>query len=143
MLYMERPTPGQFSQSFLSLQLQLRTLLEGSGGNASIEFLDSLSKLGKLEQDVVLSVFQKVIERIASGSQRVFTEEDKIAKDFEDNLYKDIMTAMSEAASVKNLNGKRLEVLQGGQKKKDKKAPIDLSKVRKSRSNTQIKPVLN
>jgi hypothetical protein len=144
---MDKGNTGYFSQAFLSLQLQIRTLLEGSGGSQSIEFLDALSQLGNKEQEIVLGVFQKVVERIAKNPNRLFTNADNAAKKFEDELYNDIMSAMSDAAAVKNISGKRLEVLEGGRsiKRTSKQNSVARRRISKSRRAQceYLKPVLN
>lgn len=138
---MDKKNPGHFSQAFLSLQLQIRTLLEGSGGNLTIEFLDSLSQLGKKEQEIIIKSFQKVVERLAQSSNRLVSDADKEAKAFEDALYQDIVKAMTEAGALKEVKGKRLEVLQGGRNiRRRVSSPIIKTK---RLQNSHLKPVLN
>ena len=133
---------GIFSQSFMSLQIQLKTLLEGSGGNSSIELLDALSKLGKHEQEVVINSFLVVINKIANGEKRYLTDEDYSQKEMEDNLYSEIVCAMSEAAKVQNIGGRRLEVLEGGKRARKSKPLFQISSATRAKK-LGLKPVIN
>ena len=109
---MPKKPQGLVSQSLFSLQLQLKTLLEGAGGEDSIEFLDSLSELTNSEQKIVLRVFNRVVEKIRTGDSRLNTEEDQELKAFEENLYNDIISSFEQTTTA---NGKlHLEVLDGG-----------------------------
>ena len=146
LLTMSEKSGGNFSSSLLSLQLQLKTLLEGAGGDAALKFLDTLSALNQSEQKLALSIFTKVIEQIKNGEQRLCTKEDKVLHDFEENLYKDILSSMREAAN----EGERhtIEVIDGGRsracngKNSGTKTPIDLAEARRLR-RAKHKPLLN
>ena len=126
---MTKKYDGGFSANFFSLELQIKTLLEGAGGDNAIALLDALSQLNGLEQEVALSIFTRAINRIATGESRLVTEEDRALKDFEESLYKDILDAIKEAA--KTTGTTRFEVLRGG--KSPRKTPINLSEARKAR----------
>jgi hypothetical protein len=140
--YMSNKKEGLFTQSLRSLEIQLKTLFYGSGNENSLEFLDSLSNLGIAEQEILLKYFTSVIDRILQGDKRYFTESDTEQKKIEDDLYSEIVSGMNAAAKIPLLDGKRLEVLEGGKNSKKNKVLIDLSSARKSRKN-QSKPVLN
>ena len=143
--FMSSRPPGYFSTSFSSLQLQLRMLLEGSGGERTINFLDTLAQLGRDEQEFVLRAFSGVIDKIVSGEKRFFTSDDIAQKEMEDELYKEIIAAMGDAAESKDLVGKRLEVLRGGKRElnggKSKKRLIDFQEAKRSRKGSS-KPIL-
>lgn len=133
---------GLFSQSLKSLEIQLKTLFYGSGNENSIAFLDSLSHLGILEQEMVLKQFTGIVERILNGDKRFLSPIDIEQKKIEEELYQEIVSGMTAAAKIPNLEGKRLAVLEGGKNPHKNKQLIDLSQVRKNRKNP-LKPVLN
>lgn len=138
--FMSNRPPGYLSTSLSNLQLQLRMLLEGCGGDRAVNFLDTLSQLGKEEQEFVLQTFTAVIEKILSGEKRFFTSDDIAQKEMEDELYKDIIAAMGDAAASKDIGGKRLEVLRGGKaivnRQKSDKRLIDFDKAKRSKKNS-------
>ncbi|MFM1848449.1 MAG: hypothetical protein RL417_1923 [Pseudomonadota bacterium] len=124
---------GSFSKNFLSLQLQLETLLEDVGGDRAVEVLDSLSQLSGSEQKLVLGVFDRVIKRIAAGSERLVSNDDRRMKEFEDSLYSDIVSAI-ESSSGEAPRGRLIEVLDGGKTPKQAdRTPISLDDARKAR----------
>ena len=111
---------GVFSAGLFSLQLQLKNLLEGTGGDHALLLLDTLAKMSASEQKVALDVFTRVLERVAAGEQRLFTDGDLALKEFEDNLYNDIVSAMDEASKPPSLQtakastSGKFSVLDGG-----------------------------
>ncbi len=124
---------GAFSKNFLSLQLQLETLLEDVGGERAVEMLDSLAQLSGSEQKVVLAAFDRVIKRIAAGSDRLISNDDKRMKEFEEGLYSDIVAAI-QSATGEAPRGKLIEVLDGGKTPKQAdRTPINLEEARKAR----------
>lgn len=124
---------GSFSKNFLSLQLQLETLLEDVGGERTVEMLDALSQVSGSEQKVLLGVFERVIKRVAAGTERLISNDDKRLKEFEDSLYSDIVSAI-QAASGEAPRGKLIEVLDGGKSPKQvDRTPINLDEARKAR----------
>lgn len=143
MFIMSEQGKGTFSASLLSLQLQLKTLLEDAGGDQAVEFLNTISNLHQSEQKVVLDVFTSILNRIMSGDQRLLTEGDLARKEFEDALYSDILSAMRDAAQ--EASNKRLSVVSGGKTPKVKRiarSPISLCEARKSRKSSD-KQLLN
>lgn len=135
-LAMSKTGDGDFSKNLFSLQLQLETLLEGSGGKKTIEFLDALSQLSKTEQDIALRIFRNVADKLAIGEKRIMSDQDKELKKFEDDLYDDIIAYLEAQPS---LTKTKLRVIDGGMARKPRpNSLINLSEVRKSRS----KPVL-
>lgn len=121
---------GSFSANLVSLELQVKTLLEGTGGSHAIALLDALSHLSGLEQEVALAAFTRVIERIASSGERIMSKDDHLLKEFEENLYREILDAMREAATNSRT---RLEVVNGGKQLSLPKKPINLAEARKNR----------
>lgn len=127
---------GDFSRNLLSLQLQLETLLEGAGGDKTIEFLDALSQLSKVEQEIALRIFRNVAYKLAVGEKRIMSEQDKELKQFEDQLFEDIVAYIEKEPSFTK---PKLEVIDGGMTRKPRpNSLVNLSEVRRLRS----KPVL-
>ena len=131
---------GVFSAGLLSLQLQLKNLLEGVGGDHAIQLLDALCRMSESEQKVALDVFTRALEKIASSEKRLFTDGDLALKEFEDNLYNDIVAAMEGAS--KSPKEHKFAVLNGGKNSNPLKvekfegasaSTIDFEKARKSR----------
>jgi DNA-binding PucR family transcriptional regulator len=129
-----------FSVNLMALQLQLKTLLEDSGGDHVVKLLDALCRMTHSEQQIVLELFTGIINRIASGELRLESDQDQRLKEFEEKLYGEIMGSL-QAASTLPLR-KRLEVVDGG------KAPpfqhgsgiLDLNRLRKARGLGQKYP---
>lgn len=86
--------PGSFSSNLLSVQLQLGTLIEGIGGESATKFLDSVSKLSATEQGLVLGALSRVVEKIANGEERLYSNDDIALKNFEEGLYNDLVAAI-------------------------------------------------
>ena len=130
---------NRFSANFFSLQLQLKTLLEDAGGDDALALLDTLTNLNKSEQKVALKLFSKVIQRVTSGPIRLETEGDLALKEFEDNLYEDLVAAIEEQTREERIaTTPKIEVLSGGRELKPanqepKKSPIDIASARKKR----------
>ena len=137
---------GLFSASLFSLQLQIKTLLEGAGGDDALALLDALCTLNKSEQRVALKLFRRCIDRIAEGSERLETAEDKALKEFEDGLYNEIVNSMHNAARSDGNAARKFEVLDGGKDEKSanptRSTPIDFAKARKAKQN-RTPPLLN
>jgi hypothetical protein len=134
---------GLFSHSLLSLQLQLKTLLEGAGGDAAVNLLDNLSTLNPSEQKLALKAFSAAIDQLKAGKERLTTAEDQVLKDFEDGLYNDILTSMREAANGGTPVRRRIQVLDGGKSPQaERKTLIDFAEARKNR-RTRPKDLLN
>lgn len=136
---------GDFTKSLLSLQLQLKTLLEGVGGEDTAVMLDALAHLSKSERAVAIPLLARAVKRIASGEQRLSNQEDKQLKDFEDSLFNSVLEAFGNTANDLDLAKEReakLAILPGGKTPSDRvaiKKPIrvpaliDLAKERESR----------
>jgi hypothetical protein len=136
---------GIVSDSLLSLQLQLQSVLEEAGGDEALTLLDRLAELSTSEQKSALALFQKVVEKMLSSEKRYLPAEEAELKNFEDGLYNDIVTAMeaAERHQVKKAlsadSEPKLEVLDGGKSaplfepKPAKPTPIDFNSARKGR----------
>ncbi len=138
---------GDFTKNLLSLQLQLKTLLEGVGGEDTAALLDAIAHLTKSERAVVIPLLARVVQRIASGEKRLSTQEDKELKDFEDSLFDSVLEAFGNTAAANETDlakdrEAKLAVVPGGKSPSDRvaiKKPIrvpaliDLSKERESR----------
>ncbi len=132
---------GSFSASLLSLQLQLKTLLEEAGGEVAVQFLNAVSNLHQTEQNTVLPIFTSIVEKISKGEERFATDGDLARKQFEDGLYNDILSAMREATEATCV--KKFTVVNGGKAQEVvRKVPVNLNEVRKNRKGVH-KPFLN
>lgn len=142
---MTRKYEGHISAALLSLELQIKTLLEGAGGEDALALLDAVSELNSSEQKLALQVFTRIVQNIKEGEQRLVTEGDLARKSFEDTLYSEIMTSMREAALAEA--SKKLSVVNGGKTRAEiiHKTPISLCDARKARKmpNSPAKPVIN
>lgn len=130
---------GEFSANLFSLQLQIKHMLEGVGGDAAVELLDGLAKLSSSEQQVMLKVFTRVIEKITEGDKRLVSEIDKELDAFEECLYQDIVSGMEDASNAHAGLGGKLQVVSGGlcpsTKKTSANEPIDFEKARRLRKS--------
>ncbi len=108
---METKKRGHFSLNLKALQAQVNTLLENAGGEQAVALLDSLCELSKPEQKLALSVFTRLIDRIAQGELRI-PDSEPVLKEFEESLYEDLL----ESIETFKQDGStlRLEVLSGG-----------------------------
>ena len=144
---------GDFTKSLLSLQLQLKTLLEGVGGEDTAALLDSLAHLNKSERAVVVPLLAKVIKRIVDGEQRLIeSREEQELKDFEDSLFESVLSAFGNTANDEDVakdTDRKLAVVPGGKSPSDRvviKKPIrvpaliDLAKERETRRSRQSTP---
>ncbi|MCB0311353.1 MAG: DotU family type IV/VI secretion system protein [Bdellovibrionales bacterium] len=141
MMTMSGKNEGHFSGTLLSLQLQLKTLFEGAGGDQVVELLDALSELRLSEQAVLLEVFTAVANRVFRGEQRLETEGDLARQQFEDGLYAEILKAMREAAHPESSNAK-LTVVDGGKTATSRSSTIDINQARRTRRFSN-KPLIN
>ena len=130
-----RDDSGTFSRNFLSLQLQLKTMLEEAGGEGVAGLLDHLSNLSTAEQKVAIRVFERVLKDFMAQGPRFSDANDIERKRFEEQLYSELSNEM-EAARTSISPGNHLEVIDGGRTRLTK-APqlIDLDSHRRSRPN--------
>lgn len=144
---------GAFSTGLMSLQVQLKGLLEGAGGDNAVELLDTLSTLSSSEQKIALEIFTRVLDRVGAQDERFLSESDKEMKELEDLLFDDIMHAMADAAGNESqpipaaATKKKLSVVDGGKSSSSFNVrkievsstvtPIDFEKARKNRKNTR------
>jgi hypothetical protein len=142
---------GEFSKSLLGLQLQLQTLLEGVGGDATSGLLDSLAQLSETERRLLVPILTSVVRRVAAETPRTLSDEERSLKEFENSLYDSVLGAIGgqvRNATTQDPDGrKRLAVVDGGKPtdarsaamrspfKKPVRIPstIDLAKARESR----------
>ena len=82
---------GNFSNSLLSLEAQLKTLLEEVGGQSAIEFLDTVAELHPSEQKTALKLLTRVVRKFADSNTRFPSEGDLALKRFEEDLYNDLV----------------------------------------------------
>ena len=122
---------GIFSSNYMSLQLQLRTLLQDCGGEGAACLLDSLCCLTPSEQALALKLFSGVIDRILAGEIRLKTAADCTMKEIEENLYSDLVRSIESPAPGK------LEVIRGGKypSRKESAGVIELHKIRNLRKS--------
>lgn len=86
---------GDFTRNLFSLQMQIKTLLDGAGGDDASELLDKLSELNKSERVVVLRVFQRALDKLKDSGIRVSKINDDMQKDFEHGLYDNLIDGMN------------------------------------------------
>lgn len=109
-LGMENSSNKHFSANLIALQMQLKTLMEDSGGDKVVALLDMLCQLGEEEQRLVLGHFINIVQKISNGDIRLKSELDVKNAQFEDDLYSDILQAFNQQSLQKS----RFELLQGG-----------------------------
>ncbi len=138
----EKTVSGHFASNFFSLQLQLKTLLEDAGGEEVVRFLDSLCKLQKSEQKIVLNMFSRTIDRfIGNDDVRLSSNDDRMLKNFEETLYRDILDSMRSAAGIEDKTEKKFSVLDGGRTpfpKRRAKTPLQLAEYRKEKHASKL-----
>lgn len=128
---------GTFSRNFLSLQLQLKTMLEEAGGEGVAGLLDHLSNLSTAEQKVAIKLFERVLRDFIAQGPRFSDANDIERKRFEEQLYTDLSREMEEARKASQ-PGNNFEVIDGGRNAKIKSPQlIDLNSHRRSRNSSK------
>lgn len=123
---------NRFSANFISLQLQLKTLLEEAGGDELMPFLDALGTMNRSEQKTILKLLTRTIEKVVATTPRLATDGDLALKEFEDSLYADLAHALETGESKHPTRPRKIEVLSGGKAAQEpEKTPIDLAAARK------------
>jgi hypothetical protein len=142
---MEKKFGGNFSLGLKSLELQVGALLEGCGGEHASALLDALSDLSGPEQERTIGLFLKVISRLKASNVRLPEESDESLKDFEETLYNELVSSMSEAANGENITPvaprRKFAVLDGGkdaQPKPQSKGTIDFNEARRRKSGRMV-----
>jgi len=136
----KKPHDGPISLSLLSLQAQIKTLLAEAGGENVINLLDALCRMNINEQEIVLKIFTRIIDRFISGEVRLSEDQSEL-KNFEETLYSDLVSAMQEATSSKG--SMKLEVLQGGKDQRSCcRSVVNINDLRKARQSSK-RPTLN
>lgn len=129
---MAKDFEGTFSTNLFSLQMQMRTLLEDSGGEEAISLLDKLAGLYDCEKKIVIKLFKRTLDKVMTGKERLPAETDEEKRRFEEGLYNDIVSAMR--AETRSVDGK-LSVIDGGKAPAaPRKGVINLSEIRRSRN---------
>jgi hypothetical protein len=129
---MDDPSGGDFSKSWISLQLQLRTLLEEAGGDNAMTLLDTLCKLRKSERGRVLGALNRVIDQIVATERPDPTADDEALQRFEDELYRDLLSALNPAHPPRPARA-GLEVLRGGKTHQINSRVVSLDEARARR----------
>jgi hypothetical protein len=106
---------GDFSRNLFSLEMQVKTLLDGAGGHKALELLDLISNFNKSEQDIIIALLKKAVEKVKDSGIRASRLEDKQLKAFEDCLYEDLVDGITALKKDVTLP-RKLEVV-GGVKK--------------------------
>lgn len=115
---------GDFSKNLLSLQLQLRTLLEDVGGESVLPLLDAMATLRKAEQEILIRTFLMIVRRYSQGERLLESADEATLKKFEEDLYQDLTQALETARpSARH----PLEVLSGG---KTRRRVVSLAEAR-------------
>jgi len=126
---------GYFTKSLFSLQLQMKTLLDGAGGEETGHFLDTLSEMSQSEQSVALRVFQRALDKLRDSGVRLQSIDDQNQMAFEDALYEELVEGIVALDSSTSERG--LHVVDGGKlptRPKREKRPICLSSARQKRA---------
>lgn len=113
---------GIFTGSLAALQLHIRSLLDGVGGEDTAQLLDMIATLEESEQKIVVSAFLSVMQRILTGEERLMTADDAASKKFVDNLFDEIIGVF---------RSKHLSVVNGGPAKNSKL--VDMSAARQKK----------
>lgn len=123
---------GDFTKNLFSLQLQIKTLLDGAGGDDASSFLDKLSNLSSKERTIILKVFQKALDRLNESGIELSSVKDDQLKDFENGLYNNLIDGMN--ALKHDHFTHTLSVIDGGKlptKKKKEVKTVCLAEARK------------
>lgn len=100
---------GDFTRSFMSLQLQLEHLLEEAGGDEVVELLDLLACFRKSERSRLLPVLREALANVLAAGVSVANSEDRELESFEEGLYENLVTALESANSPDDLIAKPRE----------------------------------
>jgi hypothetical protein len=91
---MSQETDGVMSTSLKSLQVQLIALFEGVGGGKAVKLLDSLSEFTTEEQQRIIEMFCKVLQKITKETPRTVDKNEEFVNTLEEQIYQDIMLSM-------------------------------------------------
>ncbi len=97
----EHTLNGEFSLSLSCLKAHIDCLLEGIGGVHAQVLLDSLGKLNTKNQDILIPVLIKVIEKIANSQLNLDSDNDNSLHQLEDELFEDILKAITLNSEAK------------------------------------------
>jgi len=138
---------GPVSFGLLSLQLQIKTLLEDCGGVNAVELLDLMSDIPGAELRAgLMKSFIKVAKRLVEEGRFPESVEGRLAADLEEELYKDILAMLHDKEIEAKPEGDRtFEVLEGGKSSnkslKPKAQVVDIEEMRRARQTAE-KPLM-
>lgn len=134
-----RDKSGLFTQSLLSLQLQVETILDGAGGEDAVALLDSLSELSRSERQIALRIFDRVVRRLLETNKeaRVLSAKDIDEKEFEESLYEELLHSLKAAANDSPTVSLELVPSKKREKKKARQL-IDLQAEREARKQKEL-----
>lgn len=133
---------GQFSLSFLTLQAQIKTLMEDAGGEKLIALLDALASLNATQQAVIIDAFTHSVNEIIAGNIELDLPDPENTDQLVDSLCDDITTAISDMRRKASKKGK-FEVLDGGKSEpKPAGSVVTISELRRAREEGRD-PILN
>jgi len=143
-MYMQKKFDGNFSLGLKSLELQVSALFEGCGGENARMLLDALSELSAPEQERTIGLFLKLINRLKTSGVRLPEEGDENLKEFEETLYNDLLSSMSEAANGESIQPvtrrRKFAVLDGGKDSSAKPSSrtIDFNEARRRKTGRAV-----
>jgi len=137
---MDRKYGGTFSLGYQSVQLQLKALLEGVGGEQAVKFLDALSHLDSAEQEIVLRSCSEVLKQLKADHEHLSCAGNAALKDFEERLYRSIVQGIRDVTPQPKLEVayRKKNPLESHQAN-----TIDLAEARRLRALRRSKPLLN
>jgi len=89
---------GVFSTGLTSLNLQIRGLFDGMGGDDCINLLDKLAELSPKEQAITLDIFSQIVNRLVAGGIRMEDACGTESQLFVDEICCDIVSSFSKAS---------------------------------------------
>ncbi len=100
---------GTFSLGLRSLQLLVDSLFDGCGGADALQLLDQLGDLNQKEQRSTLALFSKVLSRLVEHGERLSDKDESGLQDFEEALYKELLSSMREAEQIDSDTASNIE----------------------------------
>ena len=135
---------GDFSKNLFSLQMQLKTLLDGVGSENACSFLDQLSELNETERGIILKVFQRALNRLKESGISVKSLRDEQLEQFEETLYENLVDGMNAFKGGRSSGS--FSVVDGGKLPTRKKSGkmISFSEAKRRRAKKQAdSPIIN
>jgi hypothetical protein len=122
---MNKVKENRFGDTLVSLELQLKTLFEGFGGEESVSLLSAIGQLPKAEQKHVIATFRHVCLRLTEHDVRLNDRSEHELKQFEERLYDDLVSSIDEEIKKR-----------ANDAEPDESKLIDLDEVRKQKKQT-------